>query len=511
MAMSWTRSLYWRIALGFVVSLALMLVIQGLLFLWVVSRSGPTAPGQPPERLAEAVALDLSEAFAHDPGIDLAAYVNAQYGREAHPIFIVLADGRTAVNGGGEVPESFRNQARVFLQGRRQGVLPDGPDGRRLRRDPDGPPGAGARRGGPRFRGSPEFRPPRPALIVVNGAPIGVVLTPARAPFGFLLWRYAPTLAAVGTSVLVVGALVAAMAIFGPARRRLRAVEEAARRLGAGDLSVRVPADGGDEVAAVAGAFNAMAGELAARADALAASDHARRQLLADVSHELNTPVTAMRGYIETLTMPELQINDEMRARYLGIIGDETSRLERLIGDLLDLARLEGGGGTFALGEVSLGPLFARVAARHEQASRQSGVTIATVIEPGAGAVRGDAARLEQALQNLAANALRYAPAGSTIELRAQPAPDGVAVTMTDAGPGIAPEHLPHVFDRFYKADDSRSTTASGASAAKGSGLGLSIVKAIVERHGGRVEVASRPGHTVFRLILGSWSPSSPA
>ena len=89
-----------------------------------------------------------------------------------------------------------------------------------------------------------------------------------------------------------------------------------------------------------------MADDLSARADALAASDRVRRQLLADVSHELTTPVTAMRGYLETLTMPELTLDEATRARYLAIISDETNRLERLIGDLLDLARLEGGGGT---------------------------------------------------------------------------------------------------------------------------------------------------------------------
>jgi signal transduction histidine kinase len=502
--MPWTRSLYWRIALGFVVSLAVMLVVQGVLFLWVVSRAGPTAPGQPPQRLAEAVAADLGEVLEQNPAVNLAAYIDEQYGRAAHPIFVVLADGRTAVNGGGQVPETFRLQARAMLQARSR-ATPDGaPEAPLFRRNPERPPGP-QRRGGPGVRGpvSLEFRGPRPALIIVGNDPIGVVITPARAPFGFLFWRYAPTLAVVGVSVLVVGAALAALAIIGPTRRRLRALEEAAERLGGGDLSARVPAEGADEVAAVARAFNKMATELAARAEALAASDRARRQVLADVSHELNTPVTAMRGYLETLTMPELALNDETRARYLGIIGDETSRLERLIGDLLDLARLEGGGaGTFAVGAVAVQPLFERVIARHEQAAAQSGVTIATVIETGAGTVRGDAARLEQALQNLAANALRYAPPGSTIELRATRSGDSVAIAMTDAGPGIAPEHLPHVFDRFYKADDSRSAVRSAAGAPKGSGLGLSIVKAIVERHGGRVEVTSEPGRTVFRLIL---------
>ena len=223
------------------------------------------------------------------------------------------------------------------------------------------------------------------------------------------------------------GAVAAALLIFGPARRRLRAVEEAARRLGGGDLAARAPVRGGDEVTAMAATFNAMADDLAARANALAAADRVRRQLLADVSHELTTPITAMRGYLETLTMPEFALDDQTRARYLAIVGDETARLERLIGDLLDLAKLEGGGGAFVVEEVPIAELFARVAARHEREAAGAGVSIVSRIEPGAERVRGDRGRLEQALQNLAANALRYAPRGSSIELRGRPTPGGIA------------------------------------------------------------------------------------
>jgi signal transduction histidine kinase len=239
-----------------------------------------------------------------------------------------------------------------------------------------------------------------------------------------------------------------------------------------------------------------MADDLSARAEALAAADRARRQLLADVSHELTTPVTAMRGYLETLRMPELDLDDATRARYLTIIGDETGRLERIIGDLLELARLEGGGGAFSVDEVSIDRLFERVIARHERAAREGGVAIRTDVEPDASSLRGDRDRLEQALQNLAANALRYAPPDSTITLGAQRDADFVILSVADEGAGIRPEHLPHVFDRFFKADASRAIGETGG----GSGLGLSIVKAIVERHGGAVSVESRPGQTVFRL-----------
>src|SRR5204863_7980540 len=301
----------------------------------------------------------------------------------------------------------------------------DRPDGPRFDRPPfdgpDGPPpglGPGPGRGGPPpgmpfGRGGDRFV--RPSPILVGGKLAGVVVVPPQAPFGFLLGRFAPMLALVAAGVLIVGAVLTSAMIFGPARRRLRSLETAARKLGAGDLTARAPDRGGDEIAAVASAFNAMAADLAARVDALAASDRVRRQLLADVSHELTTPVTAMRGYLETLTMPELTLDEATRGRYLTIISDETNRLERLIGDLLDLARLEGGGGSLQIAEVGVAPLFDRVAARHEHACRAAGVTIQTSIEPAAGTVPGDRDRLEQALQNLAANAIRYAPAGSAV------------------------------------------------------------------------------------------------
>lgn len=194
--------------------------------------------------------------------------------------------------------------------------------------------------------------------------------------------------------------------------------------------------------------------------------------------------------------MPELSLDEVTRTRYLTIISDETARLERIIGDLLDLARLESGGGSFNVEEVPVQHLFDRVSARHERLCQQAQIAIDGSIEAGAEHVTGDVDRLEQALQNLAANAIRYAPAGSTIRLTARPVDDGVRLTVEDEGPGILPEHLPHIFDRFYKAEAARTGNSGG------SGLGLSIVKAIIERHQGRISVTSEPGHTVFEIVL---------
>jgi len=508
--MRWHRSLYFRFALGVVGLLAAMLVVQAILFTWAVSQSGRSLPGQSPMRFGQTIALDLANLLEREPKADLAQYVHEQYAQYNHPFFVVLDDGRVISSGSAKMPDALLATAHGQLQ--RWAERPpmrrfERGDGPRFSRPPPGEPpepNENPGRGGVPFfgRGERFERGPggmpfvRPAPIIVAGKVTGVVVVPPQAPFGFLLGRFAPMLALVAAAVLIVGTIATSALIFGPARRRLRALERAARRLGTGDLTARAPDRGGDEIAAVASAFNAMASDLSARADALAASDRARRQLLADVSHELTTPVTAMRGYLETLTMPELTIDQATRGRYLGIISDETNRLERLIGDLLDLARLEGGGGTLAREPVAVADLFARAAARHGRAAQAADVAIETTIAPGAETVVGDRDRLEQAIQNLAANAIRYAPAGTAITLAAQPHAGSVAITVADQGPGIPAEHLPHIFDRFYKADAAREGVSGG------SGLGLSIVKAIVERHGGSVSVDSGPGRTLFTMRL---------
>ena len=300
----------------------------------------------------------------------------------------------------------------------------------------------------------------RPWPIVANNQLAGLVVVPPQPPFTFLLMRYAPPLLSVASVTLVVGGVIAAFVIFGPTRRRLKALEDAARRLGSGDLGARAPSTGNDEVTAVATAFNAMAHDLAARTEALVTADRLRRQLLADVSHELRTPVTAMRGYLETLSMPELGLDEATRARYLGIVEDETARLERIIGDLLDLARLEGGGSTLEVETLQTTELFARVVARHERAAEAAHVRVQTEIDAGAETVAADRTRLEQALQNLAANALRYSPPGAALTLRARNDGSSVALLVSDAGPGIPAEHLPRVFDRFHKVEESRTAQA---------------------------------------------------
>ena len=177
------------------------------------------------------------------------------------------------------------------------------------------------------------------------------------------------------------------------------------------------------------------------------------------------------------------------------VIQEEGERIERLVGDLLDLARFEAGGISLAQESVDVDELFERVSERHAKTAQDKDVTM--VIEPHEEDLRlvGDPMRIEQALQNLAANALSTRrPAVRSASAR-NAMPDAIRLSVSDNGVGIPAEHLPHVFDRFYKADRSRSQS--------GSGLGLSIVKAIIERHGGSVAVRSTPGvETTFEVTL---------
>ncbi|MBI4263794.1 MAG: HAMP domain-containing histidine kinase [Acidobacteria bacterium] len=482
--------------LGLIAFLALMLAAQAALILWMTDRIAGAMPASSPQRLAQLVASDISTSLTEEADLDLDEYVRNQYGNVFQAILVVMRDGRMMANHD-DVPQELRDAVRAAAE--RRTLFP--PGGRFFPRGPrgltqgdgtlerGGSPGPFLGRGGP-GRGA-EFAA---APIVVDGDLVGrVAVLPGGPPFSRVARRLGPTLGLVGGSVLAVGAALIAFVVFGPVRRRLRQVQDATERLGSGDLSARAPEQGGDEVAAVARSFNRMADELATRARALEAADKARRQLLADVSHELMTPLTAMRGYVETLTMSEVTLDPATRQRYLGIITDETHRLERIVGDLLDLARLEGGGAAMRQDAVDVETLFARVAERHERELTDRGITLERRVAANAARLVGDRDRLEQALQNLMANALRHTPDSGRIALAADAVEAGLRITVRDSGPGIPPEHLPSIFERFYKADAARAST--------GSGLGLSIVKTIVERHGGTITARNDQG-AVFEITL---------
>ncbi len=474
----WYRSLYWRIGLGFVFTLAAMMAVQGAVVVWLLSR-GTEASGPPPRGFARIVASDVGEALTADPALDLEAYLQREYQRRLYPFFVVMTDGRAVSSDGRRPDPAAVGAARTLLE--RRALLETLREASpRLRRRRLAAPGdAPVLGGGPLLRAVGP-----PGEILVDGRLAGVVVAVPPSFGGGL----GPTLAGVAAVLLLLGTVLASRLIFTPVRRRLADLEATAAKLGGGQLSARARTDGGDEVALLAVAFNRMAADLDARAAEAAASERLRRQLLADVSHELMTPLTSMRGYLETLAMPAVSSDSDTRARYLAVVSDESRRLEQIVGDLLDLARIEGGGGALDVQDVAVEGLFGRTRDRHQREAAARGVSITTQIAPGAEIVQGDGRRLEQALQNLVANALRHTPEGGRIELACDVDGSDVVIAVRDSGSGIGPEHLPHVFDRFYKAESSRGGSVVG------SGLGLSVVKAIVERHGGTVAVTSAAG-----------------
>ncbi len=465
--------------------LAAVLAVQGGTLVYLISRMDVT-PGRTPPEVTRLVARDLGDALTSNLQLDIQQFLRQEYEGRL-PLVVIMKDGRVASTADTAPPDDVVREIRARLRsapesfargrlGRGRGLGPRPP----MDEAPAPPPRFGqmARR----FAGS--------GVVFVNGVPEGVVIGVPRSAFSQL----GPTLTLVGLVLVAVGTTAAALLIFGPVRSRLRSLEDATRKVGAGDLTARAREDGGDEVAVLAQAFNQMTHDLHQRAGQLRAADRARRLLLADVSHELMTPLTGMRGYLETLSLHSESLDPETRDRYLAIIRDETQRVEHIVGDLLDLARLESGGEAFEMQDVPLEDLFGRVLARHGRPAGQKGVELVADVAPGAEIVTGDPMRLEQALQNLAANALRHTQRGGKVALSAALEDGGTIVTVADTGSGISQEHLPHVFDRFYKIDPSRTGQS-------GSGLGLSIVKAIVERHGGTVTVSSPPGEgTVFTL-----------
>ncbi len=531
----WYRSLYWRIGLGFIVLMAVMLAAQAASFVWIAVQTEGGQPERMGQDFADLVAAEFESELAKNPSLDLKPYAISRLSQFHRPAFVVFPDGVVIGPPGVDVPPGLVRFADFRGRGVRRGgglggrpqndagPLPprrrpgaDDPRGQLNPRPQGEPPPGGGRPGaaGDDVRLLPPddgFGPPLPgppgappmfarrrlaiAPVRAQGQTMAVVFVSPVVGVRRITQELGPWLA-VGSLLLLVGGIgVAALLVFRPAHGQLRALEDAARRFGEGDLRARAPATGGDEVAAVAHAFNRMADDLGARQTQLADADRARRQLLADVSHELMTPLTAIRGYSETLGLPQFGPPSPDGQRYVRIIQEEVERIERLVGDLLDLARYEASGMTLVTEQVPISELFDRVVARHEQAAREKGVTVDVRLADEELTVIADPRRLEQALQNLASNALRHTPRAGRITVAGEARDGRVWLRVTDTGGGIPAEHLPHVFDRFYKADPSRADT--------GSGLGLSIVKAIVERHGGRVGVRSTPGvETVFEIEL---------
>jgi signal transduction histidine kinase len=318
-----------------------------------------------------------------------------------------------------------------------------------------------------------------------------VALRPARAPMGpgspfanaILLSLPIAAIASLGVGVVIVRMLV----------RRLRGLEILASRVAGGDLSVRVPDDSGDEIGRLAERLNTMTEHLAAARRSVEEQESQRQQLFADITHELATPLTSIRGCTETLLDPHVAMTGEERTRYLDDILAASRRLDRLIRDLFELARLEAGAPALEFEDLDCVALARNVTQRWAKRFESAGLELAWVEHQPQAWVRADGLRLEQVLENLLRNALRYVPAPARVSVAIGPAPGEpgrVRLVVADDGPGLPSEDLAHLFERFYRGRDARPRVADDER--EGSGLGLAIVREIVLRHGGQVR--ARPG-----------------
>ncbi len=299
----------------------------------------------------------------------------------------------------------------------------------------------------------------------------------------FLIW----------SGVLAAGAAV--ILTFFLSRRILAPVEslsKAARDLARGDFSQRVDVKSKDEVGELAGAFNSMAQELA---DA----ETVRRNMVADVAHELRTPLSNLRGYMEAIKDGLVKPD----ATTIGTMHEEVAVLTRLIEDLQELALAESGQLDLDFQPCDLADLTRRAVTAYGPKAEEAGVAIVLDL-PDSAPLRGDPGRLGQALRNLLTNAVNYTPAGGVVTVSVSVSGDDLELRVSDTGPGIPEDQIPHVFERFYRVDKSRSRATGGT------GLGLTIAHRLVEAHGGRISLESRVGHGAsFCIILPKSGPKS--
>lgn len=336
------------------------------------------------------------------------------------------------------------------------------------------------------------FAPPTPQLIA-NVVPVRYrILMAVPEQDLSAVWReLAPRIllaAGAGLALTVVLSVLIARSIVRPLARMTRASEEMAR----GHYEQRIESGRKDEVGRLSAAFNAMAEEVNH-------SDQMMRDLLANVAHELKTPLTSIQGFSQALTEGVVHSTEEYE-RAARIINDEAERMRRLVEDLLYLSQIESGQVRMDHEPVDIQRLLYNSLERVVRRAQEAGLQLRLVVPDGLPPVIGDERRLEQVVSNLMDNALRYTPRGGLIQLRAALRAGNIEVAVHNSGSYIPPDDLSRVFERFFRVERART--------GRNGGLGLAIVSEIVAAHGGRVAVSSTPAEgTEFRFSLPAAAP----
>jgi signal transduction histidine kinase len=318
--------------------------------------------------------------------------------------------------------------------------------------------------------------------VMVNGTMIGTILvTPndfasSNTPAGQFLTSVNKSIILSVVFASVIALLLGAILFF-EITAPLRQLNKAANGIAHGDLSQRVPIRSRDELGELSQTFNQMA-------ESLDRNETQRQHLMADIAHELRTPITVIQANLEAMLDEVLPLD----VAHVAALYDETLLLSRLVGDLRLLSQAEAGVLKLERQDTEIGSLIQRVTEKIKVQAQQNDINLEIEIQKNLPTIWIDADRITQVLNNLIGNALRYTPKYGKIAVSATKSTgsvDAIQISITDTGPGIDPKALPFVFDRFYRADQSRARNSGG------SGLGLAIVKQLVEAHGGKVEAVS--------------------
>lgn len=267
----------------------------------------------------------------------------------------------------------------------------------------------------------------------------------------------------------------------------IQEIDSAVREFTKGDLSRRVELHCGGELERLGSSINRMAGELSSL-------EESRRSFVANVSHELRSPMTSIKGYVQA--MLDGTIGDEDRARYLRVVLDETNRLSDLVRDLLDLSRLESSKFPMEIAPFDANEMMRRILIRFEQRIGEKHIDVDVAFADDPCYALGDVNRINQVVSNFIDNAVKFMNGeDSKLTLRTLREDKRIRFRVQDNGPGISPADQPHVLERFYKADKAHT-------AGMGTGLGLSICKSILQQHNSAIEMRSKPGETIFEFTL---------
>lgn len=317
--------------------------------------------------------------------------------------------------------------------------------------------------------------------IVVSGRRVGTLVI--AGPVMTMTGVGGESLASGVTRAVLIAGLVAGLValllgalLVRQITRPLAALNEASQRIASGERNVRVSALSNDEVGQLAHTFNRMA-------ESLTAQERLRRDLMADVAHELRTPLSGIQGTVEAMQDGIFPLT----AENLASIHEQIVLLNRLVEDLRILAHAEAGQLSLNIQSVDLTALAARQVTAHQIPVQQKGIELSLRAQDDLPSIRGDAERLNQVLGNLLTNALRHTPPGGCVEVSLSAQEGAVQISVADSGEGIPSDDLPHVFERFYRGDHSRSRQTGG------SGLGLAIARQLVEAHGGHIWAESPP------------------